>query len=68
MKEKINFTIIGGDLNVFLIIKKLDLITNKKTECLLISKTQLDLTNLLRSTQEQENKHSSQVHMEHSLG
>ena len=68
MKEKINFTIIGGDLNVFLIIKKLDLITNKKTECLLISKTQLDLTNLLRSTQEQENKHSSHVHMEHSLG
>ena len=68
MKEKINFTIIGGDLNVFLIIKKLDLITNKKTECLIISKTQLDLTNLLRSTQEQENKHSSQVHMEHSLG
>ena len=68
MKEKINFTIIGGDLNVFLIIKKLDLITNKKTECLLISKTQLDLTNLLRSTQEQENKNSSQVHMEHSLG
>ena len=68
MKEKINFTITGGDLNVFLIIKKLDLITNKKTECLIISKTQLDLTNLLRSTQEQENKHSSQVHMEHSLG